>query len=165
MQQPERRRAGRSLAIDQLYKALTHLMRRRAELGASLHPELSLVGYTLLAEIEAAPGTRATDLAALFGLEKSTVSRQLNDLEMAGMLRRGVEETSRRGYTLVVTDAGKAALERETAIVREHLSEALTQWRVREIAALADMVNRFMEDLGVVEPADNQSVDDLTHPR
>ena len=147
MQQMERRRGDGSPAIDQLYKALTHMMRRRAELGASLHPELSLVGYTLLAEIEAAPATRATDLAALFGLEKSTVSRQLDDLEAAGFLRREVEKIDRRRYTLVVTAAGKAALEREATLVRERLSTALAQWKVSEVTAFAHMVNRFMEDL------------------
>ena len=147
MQQELRTRVDRSSAIDHVYKALTHMWRRRAELGASMHPELSLVGFTLLAEIEAVPGTRATDLAALFGLEKSTVSRQLQDLERAGFLRREGEETGRRGNTLVVTTAGRAALGREAAIVHERLSSALAQWKVREIASLADMVDRFIEDL------------------
>jgi DNA-binding MarR family transcriptional regulator len=126
---------------------MTHLMRRRAEVGASMHPELSLVGYTLLAEIEEVPGTRATDLAALFGLEKSTVSRQLKDLEERGFLRRESERAGRRGYDLVVTPAGRAALGREAALVRERLRAALAQWKVNEIASLADMVDRFIEDL------------------
>jgi DNA-binding MarR family transcriptional regulator len=158
MQQSEPRRVGRSLAVEQLYKALTHMIRRRAELGSRMHPELSLVGYTLLAEIETAPGTRATDLAALFGLEKSTVSRQLNDLVVAGFLRREEEKPGRRGYILAVTDAGTAALEMETTIVREHLSAALAQWKVWEITALADMVNRFLEDLQFLEIDDAQFI-------
>lgn len=148
MQQRQGTKADRWSAIDHLYKALTHMWRRRAELGASMHPELSLVGYTLLDEIETVPGTRATDLAALFGLEKSTVSRQLDCLEDDGFLRREEGERSgRRGYALVVTDAGSAALRREAAIVRERLSEAMAEWKVGEITSLADMVDRFIEDL------------------
>jgi DNA-binding MarR family transcriptional regulator len=147
MQQRREARVDRSSAVDNLYKAMTHLMRRRAEVGAALHPELSFVGFTLLAEIEEVPGTRATDLAALFGLEKSTVSRQLKSLEEAGFLRRESERTGRRGYDLVVTPAGKAALGREAALVRERLRAALAQWKVNEITSLADMVNRFIEDL------------------
>lgn len=158
MQQSQNRNVGRSLAIDRLYKALTCMMRRRAELGASFHPELSLVGFTLLSEIGAVPGTRATDLAALFGLEKSTVSRQLDDLERAGFLGREAETSGRRGYALVVTAAGKAALEREATIVRERLSTALTHWKVNEIEAMAEMVNRFMGDLWVLELTDSRSV-------
>lgn len=146
--QPKRAtRSDRPSAIDHLYKAMTHLMRRRSEVGASMHPELSLVGFTLLAEIEAVPGTRATDLAALFGLEKSTVSRQLDVLEGAGFLRRDGEHTGRRGHRLVVTDAGSAALGREAALVRQYLSAALSQWKVTEITSLADMVDRFIDDL------------------
>jgi len=147
MQHRQETKADRSSAVDRLYKAMTHLMRRRSEVGASMHPELSLVGYTLLAEIEGVPGTRATDLAALFGLEKSTVSRQLDDLEGSGYLRREGERTGRRGYDLVVTPAGRAALGREAALVRERLRAALAQWKVSEITSLADMVDRFIEDL------------------
>ena len=147
MQQRQATKADRWSAIDQLYKALTHMWRRRAELGASMHPELSLAGYTLLDEIETVPGTRATDLAALFGLEKSTVSRQLDCLEEDGYLRREGERSGRRGNALVVTDAGRAALGREAAIVRERLSEAMAEWKIGEITSLADMVDRFIEDL------------------
>jgi DNA-binding MarR family transcriptional regulator len=147
MQQRRETRVDRSSAVDNLYKAMTHLMRRRAEVGAAMHPELSLVGFTLLAEIDEVPGTRATDLAALFGLEKSTVSRQLKDLEETGFLRRESERAGRRGYDLVVTPAGKAALGREAALVRERLRAALAQWKVNEITSLADMVDRFIEDL------------------
>jgi hypothetical protein len=59
---------------------------------------------------------------------------------------------------LAVTDAGKGALETETKIVREHLRAALTQWKVWEITALADMVNRFLEDLQFLEIDDAQFI-------
>ncbi|MGH9125049.1 MAG: MarR family winged helix-turn-helix transcriptional regulator [Acidimicrobiales bacterium] len=136
----------RPLAIDGLYKAVTLLMRRRSELAGTLHPELSLVGYTFLAEIEAVPGTRAADLVALFGLDKSTVSRQLNQLEATGYLGRQAERPGRRGNALVVTAVGRATLEREAAVVRERMGEVLAHWKVGEITALAEMVNRFIED-------------------
>ncbi len=146
--QPEARRStGRPSAIDHLYRALSHLMRRRSELGGAFHPELTLVGYTVLAQIEAVPGTRATDLAALFGLDKSTVSRQLDQLELAGFVRRDNVPVGRRGHSLVVTADGEAALEREATGIRGRLTMALAEWKVGEIVALADMVDRFIEDL------------------
>jgi DNA-binding MarR family transcriptional regulator len=126
---------------------MTHLMRRRSELGGSLHPELSLVGYTFLAEIRAVPGIRATDLAALFGLEKSTVSRQLNELERAGLLGREGERPGRRGHALAVTAAGTAALARESDLIRRRLSDDLAEWGVEEITSLADMLDRFIVDM------------------
>jgi hypothetical protein len=38
------------------------------------------------------------------------------------------------------------------------LSAALTQWKVWEITALADMVNRFLEDLSAFEIDDEQFI-------
>src|ERR1700756_1374048 len=107
MQQRRETRFDRSSAVDKLYKAMTHLMRRRAEVGAAMHPELSLVGFTLLAEIEEVPGTRPPDLPAVCGLETWAASRELKALEDAGFLRRESERTGRRGYDLVVTPTGK----------------------------------------------------------
>jgi DNA-binding MarR family transcriptional regulator len=147
MQQQAGRTSDRLPAIDHLYKALAHLIRRRSELAGELHPELSLVGYTFLVEIEARRGTRATDLAARFGLDKSTVSRQVNQLEAARVVRREGERPGRRGYTLVVTSEGEAALEREAGRVRQRLGEALVQWNVGEITSFADTLDRFIDDL------------------
>ena len=90
-------------AVNHLYQGLATLMRRRAELSAEVHPGLSLTAYTVLTQIQAAPGTRACDLADLFGLDKSTVSRQINELQAAGLIGREGERPGRRGYTLVLT--------------------------------------------------------------
>ncbi len=147
MQQKEQRSNGRVPAFDHVYKSLAHLMRRRSELAGELHPELSLVGFTFLTEIETVPGTRATDLAALFGLDKSTVSRQLNRFESVGLIRRTEERGGRRGYSLVVTDKGEAALERDAERVRERLGEALAEWTVGDITSFAATLDRFIDDL------------------
>ena len=100
-------------AVNHLYQGLATLMRRRAELSAEVHPGLSLTAYTVLTQIQAAPGTRACDLADLFGLDKSTISRQLNELQAAGLIGREGERPGRRGYTLVLTAQGQRQLEQE----------------------------------------------------
>jgi DNA-binding MarR family transcriptional regulator len=70
---------------------------------------LSLVAYTLLAQVDATPGMRAADLAAHFFLDKSTLSRQLEQLTSAGLLRRDGERPGRRGYELTLTPAGESS--------------------------------------------------------
>jgi DNA-binding MarR family transcriptional regulator len=141
-------RAGdRPSAVDHLYRSMTHLMRRRSELASTFHPELTLVGFSFLSDIEADPGTRATDLAARYGLDKSTVSRQLDQIERSGLLRRAGERPGRRGHSLVVTDEGRAALARESALIHDRMVVDLAGWKVAEISALADLVDRFIEDL------------------
>ena len=138
----------RESAIDRLYQALATLMRRRPELSAEVHPGFSLTGYTMLREVEAAPGTRAKDLADLFGLDKSTVSRQLDELEAAGLVRRAGERPGRRGQALALTDEGQRRLEIEAEHARHHFSDRLAAWKNRDLTAFAEMVERFLDDVG-----------------
>jgi DNA-binding MarR family transcriptional regulator len=135
-------------AVNHLYQGLATLMRCRAELSAEVHPGLSLTAYSVLTQIQAAPGTRACDLADLFGLDKSTVSRQLNELQTAGLISREGERPGRRGYTLVLTAEGQRKLEQEAERARKHLSEGLASWKERDIIAFAAMIERFLTDLG-----------------
>ena len=100
----------REAALEDLYQAIGTLVRRSRDLGADLHPGLSVVAYTLLVQVEAEPQARAADLAAHFGLDKSTVSRQLDQLVAAGLLRREGERPGRRGQCLALTDAGRQEL-------------------------------------------------------
>jgi DNA-binding MarR family transcriptional regulator len=137
----------RESAIDRLYQALATLMRRRPELSADVHPDFSLTGYTMLREVEATCGTRATDLADLFGLDKSTVSRQLDELEAAGLIRREAERPGRRGQAIALTSDGQRRLEVEAEQARQHFSDRLTAWKNRDLTAFAKMVERFLDDI------------------
>ncbi len=142
---------AREAALDDLYQGLTTLARRARDVGDQLHPGLSLVAYTLLTQVDAAPGMRAADLAAHFCLDKSTLSRQLEQLISAGLLRRDGERPGRRGYVLALTAAGRRHLDAAGQAVRDRLAEKLTDWDDRDLAAFAQLVTRFnttTEDLG-----------------
>jgi len=104
---------------------------------------LSLVAYTLLTEIYLTPGTRAADLSAHFSLDKSTLSRQLEQLISAGLLRRDGEQPGRRGYALALTAAGRHLLDAAGHAVRDRLAERLTDWGDGDIAAFAELITRF----------------------
>src|ERR1700722_14281027 len=86
----------REAALEDLYHGVTTMSRRARDMCDDLHPGLSLVAYTLLTEIDLTPGVRAIDLCAHFGLDKSTLSRQLEQLISAGLLRREGEQPARR---------------------------------------------------------------------
>jgi DNA-binding MarR family transcriptional regulator len=134
---------AREAALDDLYQGLTTLSRRARDVGDDLHPGLSLVAYTLLSQVDVAPGVRAADLAAHFCLDKSTLSRQLEQLIAAGLLRRDGEQPGRRGYALTLTAAGRRHLDAAAQAVRDRLAERLTDWDDRDIAAFARLVTRF----------------------
>ena len=133
----------REAALEDLYQGLSRLVRRARDLGDDLHPGLSLVAYTLLAQIDVTPEARAADLAAHFGLDKSTVSRQLEQLISAGLLGRDCEQPGRRGYALTLTAAGRQHLDAAGHAVRDRLAERLTDWDDRDIDAFAELVTRF----------------------
>ena len=139
---------AREAALEDLYQGLTTLARRARDVGDHLHPGLSLVAYTLLTQIEATPGMRAADLAAHFGLDKSTLSRQLEQLISAGLLRRDGERPGRRGYVLTLTAAGRRHLDAAGQAVRNRLAERLTDWDDRDIATFAQLITRFNHSAG-----------------
>jgi len=133
----------RETAIEDLYQGLTTLTRRARDVGDDLHPGLTLVAYTLLAQVDVAPGARAADLAARFCLDKSTLSRQLDQLIAAGLLRRDGEQPGRRGQVLALTEAGNRHLAAAAQAVRDRLADRLSDWDDHDIAAFARLVDRF----------------------
>jgi len=135
----------REAALEDLYQGLTTLTRRARDVGDDLHPGLTLVAYTLLAQIDVTPGARAADLAARFCLDKSTLSRQLDQLVTAGLLRRDGEQPGRRGHVLALTPAGEKHLAAAAQAVRCRLAERLADWDDGDVAAFARLVDRFNE--------------------
>jgi DNA-binding MarR family transcriptional regulator len=133
----------RETALEDLYHGLTTMARRARDMSDDLHPALSLVAYTLLTEIDLTPGTRAADLCAHFGLDKSTLSRQLEQLIAAGLLRRDAEQPGRRGNVLALTAGGQQHLDAAAQAVRDRLTERLADWDDCDIADLARLVTRF----------------------
>jgi DNA-binding MarR family transcriptional regulator len=134
---------AREAALEDLYNGLTTMARRSRDVGDDLHPGLSVVAYTLLTEISLTPGARAADLSAHFGLDKSTVSRQLEQLISAGLLRREEERPGRRGNTLALTPAGEQHLAGAAQAIRSRLAEWLIDWNDRDLATFAELVARF----------------------
>jgi DNA-binding MarR family transcriptional regulator len=128
---PERREL-----VGSVHDELT-LFARRAR-GLSQPGGLSLVAYTLLTHVLANPEVRPVDLAGFYRLDKSTVSRQLADLERLGLLERGAH-----GQPLRVTAAGRAQVRAATTAQRSALEARLQDWDDADVAGFADYLRRF----------------------
>jgi DNA-binding MarR family transcriptional regulator len=143
----------RDSVIEHLYLQLNALIRRSRELGNDLHPGLSLVGYTFLSMVATTPALRASDLAERLGLDKSSVSRQLNQLFEAGLLDREGGRPGRRGDPLSVTPAGRRALAADADRVRAQLTCWLAEWDEEDIAVLGALMARFNNAVDASLPA------------
>jgi DNA-binding MarR family transcriptional regulator len=129
--------------FEAVYEELSVFARRARELSADLHPGLTLTQYTLLSFVQARPGTRATDIAAAFGVEKSTVSRQLDQLAAATLLRRGGDHPDLRGQVLTLTAKGRRALDTAARSIRSALEDQLGNWDAADVATFARLLARF----------------------
>ncbi len=134
---------ARDDALNDLYRQLSSLIRRSRELGNELHPGMSLMAHTFLSLVESTPEIQASDLVDRLGLDKSTVSRQLNQLFESGLLDREGGRPGRRGDPLTLTPKGRRALAADAKQVRSRVVDWLENWDNRDIAAFADLIARF----------------------
>jgi DNA-binding MarR family transcriptional regulator len=123
-------------------------MRERfaAAVGAGIDPS----GYPLLGRIASLGPVRTTDLAERIGLDISTVSRKVGDLEEAGLVARETDPDDRRAHLLEVTPKGRKVVARMQEVRRSLLDVALAGWSAEEIRHLADTLSRFTSALAEV---------------
>jgi DNA-binding MarR family transcriptional regulator len=99
-----------------------------APVGADL-PSVTSSEARALIELMSARGIAQGELAALLGLDKSTVSRLASGLERKGWIRRGRDEDNQRYVRLYLTAQG--------ARVAERVWQAWQSRQARIIAALS----------------------------
>jgi DNA-binding MarR family transcriptional regulator len=127
----------------------TMLRRARSfseELARAVHPDLEAAAYGLLARVVDEPGehgVRAADLADWFGIDKSTVSRQVRLLEGVGLLERIGDPADARVLRLQATDVGLERLRAARQARRERLLARIDHWERADVAELARLLARF----------------------
>ncbi|MFI5685235.1 MarR family winged helix-turn-helix transcriptional regulator [Streptomyces sp. NPDC051636] len=122
---------------------MTIFARRARASAGRMHPELSLVSYTLLGHLEEAGGCRATDLAAHHALDKSTVSRQVTALERAHLIERRLDPEDHRVQLLHLTPAGREILAQVTRRRRAAFRERLADWPEEDLTRFAAYLERY----------------------
>ncbi|MER6267724.1 MarR family winged helix-turn-helix transcriptional regulator [Streptomyces sp900105755] len=130
-------------AVETIQREMTTFARRARASAGRMHPELSLVSYTLLGHLEERGGCRATDLAAHYALDKSTVSRQVAALERAGLIERRLDPEDHRVQVLHLTDAGEEILAQVTHSRRAAFRERLADWPEADLVRFAGYLERY----------------------
>ncbi len=130
-------------AVETIQREMTAFARRARASAGRMHPELSLVSYTLLGHLEERDGCRATDLAAHYALDKSTVSRQVSALERAELVERRVDPDDHRVQVLHLTEAGRHILAQVTESRRTAFRERLAGWPEEDLVRFAAYLERY----------------------
>ncbi|GAB7102146.1 hypothetical protein JCM4814A_04600 [Streptomyces phaeofaciens JCM 4814] len=130
-------------AVETIQREMTSFARRARASAGRLHPELSLVSYTLLGHLEESGGCRATDLAAHYALDKSTVSRQVSALERAALIERRPDPEDHRVQVLHLTDTGRRILAQVTESRRTAFRERLADWPAEDLERFAEYLVRY----------------------
>jgi DNA-binding MarR family transcriptional regulator len=131
------------VAVETIQREMTAFARRARASAGRMHPELSLVSYTLLGHLEESGGCRATDLAAHYALDKSTVSRQVTALERAGLVERRRDPEDHRVQVLHLTEAGRRILAQVTVSRRAAVRERLVDWAEEDLERFAAYLVRY----------------------
>ena len=141
-----------STDVEQLERELAILLRRARAfsdgLARTVHPDLEAAAYGLLMHVvdgyvEDPSGVRAADLADFFGIDKSTVSRQVRFLEQLGLLARSSDPVDARVLRLIPTEEGLHRLATARQARRTRVRARVADWTEDDVAALAALLARF----------------------
>ncbi len=133
----------RAAAIDAVQRELTAVARRARSLASRIHPNLTLVTYTLLDHLHERGGCRGTDLAAFFMLDKSTVSRQIAALEKLGLVERTADPEDLRGQIIRASEAGEQLLRDVREQRHVAFLERLADWPDDDLERFAEYLARY----------------------
>ncbi len=90
---------------------------------------------------------RLGSLAHAFGLDPSTITRQVQALEKAGLAVRSTDEADRRASILQLTEEGATVLRRTRAYRRARLEEILRDWSPEEREEFGRLLEKFNTSL------------------
>lgn len=107
--------------------------------GLRLEPHLYLI-FTRIGEYQP---VRSSDLARYMEVDRSTISRSVNELVAAGYVVRSPDPRDARTNILRLSPAGERALERLWQAWHEELGAATQSWRAGERAIFVELLSRL----------------------
>ncbi|MGY2064383.1 MarR family winged helix-turn-helix transcriptional regulator [Blastococcus sp. SYSU DS0619] len=146
--------ASRRTQVDTLSEQLPRFMRLIQALKAQLAGPDSRdrAALVLLYPLVRQGPLRQGALADLMHADPSTISRHVAALVDQGLVRRVADETDGRASRLVVTEAGRAALETLRAERTAHLERVTAGWDPADLATLTTLFGRLLDDIAADLP-------------
>jgi DNA-binding MarR family transcriptional regulator len=146
-------------ARTRIEQQLTMLFRRAQRVhitGSHAEIELDRSAYAILCRLDDEGPQRLGALATAFGLDPSTITRQVQSLERAGLAGRSTDARDRRVSMLTLSESGRQAVQATRQNRRDQLKELLTDWSEEEVETFATLLERFnlsLDRLGAARSA------------
>jgi DNA-binding MarR family transcriptional regulator len=135
----------------QIEQQLTILLRRVQSIHLSTatgEVDLDRSAYGIMCRLADEGPQRLGSLAQAFGLDPSTITRQVQALESAGLAERAQDAADRRASILDLSPMGRDVLARTREHRRARFERAMGEWTPderREFARLLEKFNHAME--------------------
>ena len=140
------------MQIEQQMTVLLRRVQRIYLVTATGEVHLERSSYGILCQLADEGPQRLGALAHAFGLDPSTITRQVQALEEAGLAARRTDPTDRRASILDLTPEGREVLERTREHRRGELRRGLADWDPAERAEFGRLLAKF-----------NTSLDQMIH--
>jgi len=116
---------------------MMHLIRYKHQVGGDRLDRMALM---VLGTLTHCGPSRLTTVAERTGLDPSTVSRQVADLEKAGLLARDTDPEDRRAILLKATSEGQQLLDRLILGRRKRVERLLSDWQAEDIVTFGRLL-------------------------
>jgi DNA-binding MarR family transcriptional regulator len=139
------------------YLAMRRALERGVDRQLTQESGLSSADYQLLVPLSEAPecGLRARDLGRGVDWERSRLSHQIRRMEQRGLIARKECPTDARGTLIVLTPAGRSAIEAAAPAhvrwVRANFIDLLTSEELEALGSISERVVDRLNEVGDVE--------------
>ncbi|MGI8667205.1 MAG: MarR family winged helix-turn-helix transcriptional regulator [Jatrophihabitans sp.] len=130
-------------ATEAVYAEMVVLARRLRRESGLAHPALTMTDFSILSYLDRSVEATVTDTAQVFGLNKSTASRQIAGLiERGWILRQGNPDDGRVSH-LQPSAAGRQVLEQARQELRAAFVARLDGWPAADVDRFAELLRRY----------------------
>jgi DNA-binding MarR family transcriptional regulator len=139
--------------LDRIERALELLVRMSGshrvhdDRAAKAGVNVSRLGYALLCRIQDDGPLSLPRLAELTHMAPAVVGRQVRQLEAAGLVTRRRDPADGRVFLVSATPEGRKVRQRMFEVWERHMLEVLSSWSDREVAQLAKLLTRLVDDM------------------
>ena len=109
--------------------------------------EVDRAGYAVLVRVSELGPVRLSELAQYLGLDVSTVSRQVQQLEQRGLVDRSPDPLDGRAALLELSVPGRDIMQKMRDAWEETVADVVGTWKPADIARFGSLMDRFVSDV------------------